>query len=120
MTKGKRKNYESDLDLEKIIQTVADEILKSQRRIKDSGGKSLFFVEKVKVSISFVVRRSGQGGIKLHVVEADGSISSEQTHRVELELSTVPPLLNSLLSHIQPTQAKAEELLASFTQQAGQ
>jgi hypothetical protein len=100
---------ESELGLRRILKLVTDEIIARQQDIKAGSERGVFFIEKAKVSISFVVRKSGTGGVKLYVVDAEGAYASERIQRVDLDLVTTPPLLSALLSSLTITNQRINE-----------
>ena len=108
---------DSGLGLEEVIQSVTDDVLKSQRRIRESGGRSMFFVDKAQVTLSFVVKKTATGTVKLVAAESEAAYATEQVHQVTLDLVTIPPLMGKVLENLvskhETLDAAVDELLAS-------
>jgi len=115
--RSKSSKDDSGLGLEEVIQSVTDDVLKSQKRIRESGGRSMFFVDKAQVTLSFVVKKTATGAVRLVAAEGEAVHATEQIHQVTLDLVTTPPLmgkvLESLVSKHETLDAAVDELLAS-------
>ena len=98
----------NELGLKDVLESVTGEIIARQKSIEDGSKNSIFYIEKAKVSINFVAKKSGTGSVNLYALEAGGSYTSERTHHIELELSTVSPLFKFLIPHLKISTDKLD------------
>ncbi len=90
---------DNGLGLDEIVQSIRHDIVQSQKRIRESGEKGIFYVEKAQVTISFLVKKSVSGTVKLVAADADSEYATERLHQVTLDLSTAPPLMQTIVEN---------------------
>lgn len=99
-----------ELGLDKVLQSVTDDIRKSRKRLQDSGKEGVLFLDKAQITISFIAKRTLSGDVKLLAADASGTYSAEQMHQVTLELSTIPPLVAKLVENAASKRKMSEDV----------
>ncbi|HNW91049.1 MAG TPA: hypothetical protein PK664_05680 [Paludibacteraceae bacterium] len=80
------------LNLKELIHTVRQELIDSENERKSKGLDPLFKVDNLKIEVNFVVEKTkktgGKLGIKIIDIGHDVTYSSQQVHKIVLELKT--------------------------------
>ena len=81
-----------NLNLKELIHTVRQELIDSEKERKRKRLDPLFKVDSLKIEVNFVIEETlktgGKLGIKIVDVGRDHTYSSQQVHKISLELKT--------------------------------
>lgn len=81
------------LNLKELIHQVRQELIESENERVQKGLTPLFKVDNLKIEVNFVVEKTKKSGGKLgiKIVEAGHQVSysSQQIHKISLELNTI-------------------------------
>lgn len=80
---------EQKLDISELVLAVRKGIAEEQQRTEREGQTPMFLLKDFELEISFVVEKTGEGGLSLSVVTAGGSYRQGHVHTVRLRKETV-------------------------------
>lgn len=75
----------TEIGLQELLHQVKQELLTQS----ETDSVPLFYVEGVDLELSFIARKEGTAGIKLYVLDLNGSSGKEATQTVHIHLTPI-------------------------------
>lgn len=104
---------QESISLQDLIYQVKHELLTPNRRAEAQDPYPLFAIEKIELEIAVAVKREGQVGLRISVLEFGSSVSREQGHTVKV---TLGPLLTPEEMRKQVVETHGAERIQRETQ----
>jgi hypothetical protein len=76
------------INIADLVLAVRQGLVEAQQREAKANLVPMFLVKDFEMTITFVVEKSGTGGVNLQVVTLGGNIKKEQTHTVTIRSET--------------------------------
>jgi hypothetical protein len=91
------------INIADLVLAVRQGLVEAQQREAKANLVPMFLVKDFEMTITFVVEKSGTGGVNLQVVTLGGNIKKEQTHTVTIRSET------AVFDHVKERLAKCLE-----------